>query len=162
VDTGSPRYEAGYAPNEWVFAAGQGWLGTVSTIPSTVPLAQIPRTFQDGTSNTIMFSEKYAQCGPSPGSVTSFYWGETNGWCPRPGPPGGDGTVPAFYTLAPPQPKVSWNNGCNPCMLQAPWAGGIQVGLADGSVRLVNSSVSAATWANAVQPADGNTLGSDW
>jgi len=29
-------------------------------------------------------------------------------------------------------------------------------------VRLVSTNVSAATWANAVQPADGNVLGSDW
>jgi hypothetical protein len=41
-------------------------------------------------------------------------------------------------------------------------AGGIIVGLGDGSVRLVGTSISPTTWANAIMPADGNVLGSDW
>jgi prepilin-type N-terminal cleavage/methylation domain-containing protein len=163
VDASSPRFEAGYAPNEWVFATGATWLGNGGQIYDTPPSAQITRTFTDGTSNTIMFSEKYAQCGTSPTAVTEFFWGETNGWCPRPGLPGAaDGTIPGFYVLNPPQPKVNWQTQCNACQLQAPWAGGIQVALADGSTRMVNSSISATTWANAVQPNDGNPLGSDW
>jgi prepilin-type N-terminal cleavage/methylation domain-containing protein len=162
MDTGSPRFEAGYAPNEWVFNFSDTRNGNGGQIYDGAPSAQIPRTFQDGTSNTIMFAEKYAQCGTAANAVTSFYWGETNGWCPRPGPPGGDGTVPGFYSINPPQPKVSWTTQCNPCMLQAPWASGIQVGLADGSIRVVNSSISASTWMYAVLPADGNVLGSDW
>jgi prepilin-type N-terminal cleavage/methylation domain-containing protein len=36
------------------------------------------------------------------------------------------------------------------------------VGIGDGSVRNVNSSVSVATWTNACNPVDGNPLGSDW
>jgi hypothetical protein len=47
-------------------------------------------------------------------------------------------------------------------LLQGPNAGGILVGLGDGSVRLVTTSVSRTTWINAVDPADGNVLGSDW
>jgi hypothetical protein len=47
-------------------------------------------------------------------------------------------------------------------MLQSMSAGGIQVGLGDGSVRTVSTSISVTTWANAVSPNDGNVLGSDW
>ena len=36
------------------------------------------------------------------------------------------------------------------------------VGLADGSVRLVNPSISQLTWTSAMLPADGVPLGSDW
>ncbi len=161
VDSGSPRFETGYAPNEWVFASNASWLGSTQ-ISQTVPTAAIPRTFSDGTSNTIMFSEKYTVCGNSQSNVASFYWGETGGTCNRTGGAGGNGSVPGFYTLTTPQPKVSYNTQCNPCQLQAPWSGGIQVSLADGSTRLVNTSISAATWANAITPADGNPLGSDW
>jgi hypothetical protein len=51
---------------------------------------------------------------------------------------------------------------CNPCMLQGMNAAGILVGLGDGSVRMVSTGISQSTWANAVNPADGQTLGADW
>jgi hypothetical protein len=167
VDSGSPRFETGYAPNEWAFAPRANYLPVLpntshTQISNTIPTAAIPRTFSDGTSTTILFAEKYTVCGAAPSSVASFYWGETGGACNRVGGPGGNGSVPGFYTLNVPQPKVSYNTQCNPCMLQAPWSGGIQVALADGSIRMVNTSISAATWASAIQPNDGNVLGSDW
>lgn len=40
--------------------------------------------------------------------------------------------------------------------------GGMQVCLADGSVRMVNASVSNATWVLACNPADGQVLSSNW
>ena len=36
------------------------------------------------------------------------------------------------------------------------------VGLGDGSVRLVDTGISQATWYNALNSNDGNPLGSDW
>jgi hypothetical protein len=38
----------------------------------------------------------------------------------------------------------------------------VQVAMADGTARGVSASVTQATWQNAVTPADGNPLGSDW
>jgi hypothetical protein len=160
LDGGSPRWGTSYAPNEWVFGSGNN-LGNVQ-IGQTTPKASIPRTFQDGTSNTIVFAEKYMVCGNlTANDVSDFYWGETGGTCTREGANGGDGSIPGFYTLNLPQFNPPLSN-CNPCLLQGFTSGGIQVGLGDGSVRNVGPSVSQATWANAVQPADGNTLGSDW
>jgi hypothetical protein len=46
--------------------------------------------------------------------------------------------------------------------LQGPSSGGILVGLGDGSVRMVSTAISQATWIKAVNPQDGQTLGSDW
>jgi prepilin-type N-terminal cleavage/methylation domain-containing protein len=163
TDSGSPRYASGYAPNEWVFNAGSSYGLTNHTgIGQTVGTASIPRTFIDGTSNTILFTEKYAVCGGSTTSVASFYWGETGGNCNRVGNPGGNGSTPGVYSItATPQNAPSPFN-CNPCLLQGPHSGGILVGLGDGSTRLVSTSISVTTWANALQPADGNTLGSDW
>jgi prepilin-type N-terminal cleavage/methylation domain-containing protein len=165
------RFGSSYAPNEAVF-------GTSARGNST-PTARIPATFQDGTSNTIVFAEKYMICGANGNSSAYFYWGETclscgnpgniTGACNRLGGSTGVGSPPMFYQSrganfgfnvtyqARPAPA-----SCNPCMLQSPWPGGILAGLGDGSVRMVNQNISVATWGNAVSPNDGKVLGSDW
>jgi hypothetical protein len=51
---------------------------------------------------------------------------------------------------------------CNPALLQSLQAGGIQVGMGDGSVRLISEGISPLTWGRAIDPADGFVLGSDW
>ncbi|HZY89179.1 MAG TPA: DUF1559 domain-containing protein [Gemmataceae bacterium] len=183
LDPNSPRYGTSYAANESVFAAGQT-IFTSFRNGNVGPVASIPRTFVDGTSNTIIFAEKYMACGPANNSQAAFYWGETclncgpqghyNDACARVGSPPGVGSPPLFYLSSvsvggagvqnpglPPQQKPV-PTACNPCMLQAPNSGGILVGLGDGSVRMVSSGTSQTTWANAVNPADGNVLGSDW
>jgi prepilin-type N-terminal cleavage/methylation domain-containing protein len=182
-DSQNPRWGTSYAPNEAVFAVGLTIVpgfrdGKPPNTPN--PVARIPATFQDGTSNTIVFAEKYMTCGPSGNSRATFYWGETclncgsgssypAAACNRlSNNPVNVGSPPMFYKSSGvvgaalvPQNKPS-PNLCDPCMLQAPWPGGILVGLGDGSVRLVNTSISQKTWANAVNPQDGNVLGSDW
>jgi len=164
MDTGSPRYETGYAPNEWAFNPR----GTNNTLGGTQinyspASANIGRTFPDGTSQTILFAEKFAFCGPSTNG-SSFYWGEEGGACNRTGGYGGNGSIPGFYSggiANVPQNRPMPAN-CNPCLLQGPWSGGIEVSLADGSVRLVSTSISLKTWAAAITPAGGEVLGSDW
>ena len=181
-DPGTPRYGSSYAPNEAVFAYGhmnERWYdsgpGPHWREGKVDPVARIPATFMDGTSNTIVFAEKYQICGPNASHVAAFYYGETclscgapNYWpssCNRLGPdPHTLGSPPMFYNslTVPPQNKPAPKNGCSPCMLQGMYPSGILVGLGDGSVRLVSTGISPVTWANAVQPADGNVLGSDW
>ena len=142
-----PHASTSYAPNGYVFGYTNG--GS----------AQIPSTFIDGQSNTIVFAEKYATCLTyqrywahigAQGSATdyataAFYWG--------PWTQGQLLPLPQFH------PGVS---ACNPNQVQGPYAGGMMVGLGDGSVRLVNSGVSQLTWTYAVIPNDGQVLGSDW
>ena len=172
MDTGSPRSGTSYAPNEWVFNPKAGYgLTNHTQLPGNgsspngqiAPQASIPRTFQDGTSNTILFAEKYMACGAAQNSVASFYFGETGGACNRLGGYGGNGSIPGFYTITvTPQIAPIWNVNCNPCLLQAMTPGGILVGLADGSTRSVSTGISLATWQNAIRPDDGNILGNDW
>jgi hypothetical protein len=172
-DHSNPRAGTSYAPNEAVFASG---LTITSSFRNGTrnPVARIPATFVDGTSNTIVFAEKYMICGPRANSHAAFYWGETCLNCGSPGNKSGAcnrrssnvanvGSPPMFYNglTLPPQAKPSPDN-CNPCMLQGPNAGGALVGLGDGSVRLVSTGISAQTWAYAVSPSDGNVLGNDW
>ena len=155
-DTGSPRFGTSYAPNEYVFQPNA--ISSGGSLPNPgVGFATIGRSFPDGTTNTILFAEKMMVCGTNGNQVTTF-WGETGGWCTR---TGGGGTIPAFWTLSPPQIAPSPAN-CNGCMLQSLTPSGTLVGLGDGSVRLVSTSISAATWASAVIPNDGVPLGSDW
>jgi type II secretory pathway pseudopilin PulG len=51
---------------------------------------------------------------------------------------------------------------CDPTGLQAMTAGGMGVVMMDGSVRLINASISTDTLARAFTPDDGFPLGSDW
>jgi len=149
-DTGSPRGGSSYAPNEYVFG-----------MPGTAPTARIPATMPDGTSNTVAFGEKMMLCGPSNNFVVTF-WGETGGNCGRyTNNAQNAGTIPQFNTLAPPQVNPSPVN-CNPCSLNSSTTGGTLIGVFDGSVRMVSQGISTTTWSNAVTPADGIPLGSDW
>ena len=177
IDTGSPRYGTSYAPNEWVFDAQTYPSLALANVTNHTqlpgngsspngqvpPFASIPRTFLDGTSNTILFVEKYAVCGNSQTNVATFYWGETGGACNRQGGQGGNGSIPGIYTITAifqnrPQPFIN----CTPCTPQASTAAGELVCLGDGSCRTIGINISPTTWAYALMPADGQVLGSDW
>jgi prepilin-type N-terminal cleavage/methylation domain-containing protein len=151
--TWSNRGATGYAANWFVFG-GDGNGGAVASIPASFP---------DGQSNTILFADRYTICGmDSSGNQGQHIWGEDG----QGTGPGANSYSPAVWSLAlpqfqPPQP-TNTASVCSPFLYQGPYAGGIMVGLGDGSVRLVNSGVSQTTWADAMQPNDGNPLGSDW
>jgi prepilin-type N-terminal cleavage/methylation domain-containing protein len=132
-----------YSANAQVFGtAAQGWNAN----------ANMPATFSDGTSNTIIFAEKYGVCQNGSGSGG---WGNNIAF----------GVIysPVFgaNSTLPPQPKTT--RALADCArAQAFSAGGTQCALADGSVRNVSNSINATTWWNAVRPSDGQTLGADW
>jgi prepilin-type N-terminal cleavage/methylation domain-containing protein len=61
------------------------------------------------------------------------------------------------------KPKVDTGVGaCDPNGAQALTAGGCQVAMCDGSVRMVNPGISQATWYASCTPNGGETLGSNW
>jgi prepilin-type N-terminal cleavage/methylation domain-containing protein len=137
-----------YASNNFLFTSDNA--GDPSQSP---PKARLPASFQDGTSNTIVFGERYAKC-----QSYEYIWGESGSglvWSP---------TIYETYPMTPaalpqfgPSPAV-----CNPQVYQGFSVGVIQVGLGDGSVRGVTPGISFPTWSNALTPSDGNTLGNDW
>jgi prepilin-type N-terminal cleavage/methylation domain-containing protein len=139
--------------------------------------ASFPATFTDGTSNTIIFSEQYGGASPAfPSNYPSLWWWDYNSFQAPQGSDGDCGGVgysgPSYMPLF--QPPVSYclNNtisttwGAKPsaCMCRpvSPHTGGIMVGLADGSVRMMAASISSTTWYAACTPSAGDLLGSDW
>jgi prepilin-type N-terminal cleavage/methylation domain-containing protein len=63
--------------------------------------------------------------------------------------------------IAPPLKPNNFGQ-CDPTRVQGFNSGGIQVGMGDGSVRIVAQGISQLTWGLAIDPADGFPLGPDW
>jgi hypothetical protein len=59
-------------------------------------------------------------------------------------------------------PTLGPTGTCDPTTASAAHAGGVLVGLGDGSVRTVSAVVSLSTWNAALTPAGGEVLASDW
>jgi hypothetical protein len=131
--------------------------------------ARIPATFADGTSNTITFATRYAQCA-SGGSAwaggsttaggafltTGGFFGSDILDVPVTGDFSG---IP--FLVAPSQPP-GVAPACDPKYAHSFGSGGIQVALGDGTVRSVAPSISPITWGRAVHPSDGKILPDDW
>jgi hypothetical protein len=123
--------------------------------------ASIPRSFSDGTSNTIAFATKFAECGDggsayvaAPASKFAAFFGQNAAQVPA-----HPSDVTATFQLAPAKHE------CRPTPLLAQSFGdcdGISVSLFDGSVRVVSRTISTRTWNLAVQPNDNLKLGADW
>ena len=127
----------------------------------------IPVSFPDGTSNTMLFSERYGNCSNDSlgGAVYTSLWADSSAyWRPaiclnniqR------TATVTGYAPCSVFQVRPNWQKECDPSRAQSAHTSGINVALADGSVRFVSGSISPATWANVADPRDGNVLGSDW
>jgi prepilin-type N-terminal cleavage/methylation domain-containing protein len=161
---------ASYAANGQVFASGFNGNFVPSWPASNSSSAGIPRTFVDGTSNTILFAEKFGDCGGNSGSGTNSNNGGTF-WYRNETIPSTYG--PYFNTRAEavPMPNntfqvrpIPFNNTAT-CLFYLPSSGhtgGMNVALGDGSIKFVSQGISSATFWAASTPANGDLLGSDW
>ncbi len=148
----------------------------LNLVHATEARPRLGASFPDGTSNVILFAEKYGRCVLNTGGKNGnggnlwAYWSLVQ-IAPY---------LPDYYPL---QPSFSqdlfdanavglnsifqvqptpWNGNCDPNRASTPHPGGMQVALADGSVRTLAGGMNAQTWWNACMPDDGATLGNDW
>ncbi len=160
-----------------------------SSNPDTVwdAKATIGASFADGTSNTIMFAEKYSRCDGFNRSAGSFwmrgiyragnstdnaatapgdsYWGDAyspvfGGGKNRSGNLFWQSGLNSMFQVQPANP-ASTTGQCDATLASTPHQQ-MQAALADGSVRSISPSISIATWAALLTPHDGDQLGADW
>jgi prepilin-type processing-associated H-X9-DG protein len=122
----------------------------------------------DGTSNVVMFAERYGTCGSSgnlndPTTFASL-WSDSNVlWRPvfcineytqQP-------VTQGYYPCLMFQVTPHYLNGCDSRRAQSPHSGGMNIALADGSVRMASGSIDPGLWANVCDPRDRSSVG-DW
>jgi prepilin-type N-terminal cleavage/methylation domain-containing protein len=120
--------------------------------------ARLSASFPDGTSNTLLYVERYAVCELDSSKLQrACLWDWWQGVASN----AGNDYRPtiAFATAA--------NDNVGPPSIfpsraATPHPGGIVVALADGSVRTLAPSMSGTTWWAACTPAGGENLGTDW
>jgi prepilin-type N-terminal cleavage/methylation domain-containing protein len=143
------------------------------------PKAIVP-AMPNGTSNTAMIAERYANCNID-GNIKSPYWSYWAYVQPSPGAcqaAAGFGWTtamnPALYSGG--NPEADYSAGtltfqvapkptdCTSAITQTAHPGGMQVGLGDGSVRSVSGSISVTTWRIVCNDPKfaGQVVGSDW
>jgi type II secretory pathway pseudopilin PulG len=131
--------------------------------------ARIPATFTDGTSNTIIYAEKYARCvtssnapifGPGTERGSLWAWWDT-GWVYYPRFAWqtwwNTGAGPASKFLVRPLPFEGTNSQCDGARA-ATGHSAITVALGDGSVRSLGPDISAQMWWDLCTPQDGRPV----
>lgn len=173
---GVPFGASSYAPNAMV----------ISNSPTPSPQGRTPfGGISDGLSNTILFAEKYARCTNTilaphfrdGGTAWAYGAAPMFPWLPSPMTPTRNGFGPGFAIrgFVPLGASNAIGEGsrfqvqptpflgkCDPTRASTSHASGIQVGLADGSVRTLAPTMSGATWWAAVTAREGDVMGSDW
>jgi len=159
-----------YAANYLVFGSPNAGISSDSigeTQKRIEGRASFGKTFIDGTSSTIMFAERYPSCGNTGNAdlfTPSCLWGDANIYY-RPTfcindnlqVPAKKGYLPCLMFQDSPQ----WYQTCDARRAQTPHAGVMQVCFADGSVRMLSSSIQEATWQRLCDPRDGEITGED-
>jgi len=138
----------------------------------------------DGTSNTILHAEKYARCSNTSmvpvvgdgGTAWAYCVALVFPWLPPPMQPPGKAfqtgiAIGALVARGAPnaigpaskfQVQPLFLGECDPTRASTSHAGGILVGLADGSVRTLAPTMSGDIWWAALTPSGGEVLGSEW
>ncbi len=149
-----------YAANYLAFGKPMGANSNVRREEGGV---RIPSSFLDGTTNTVIHAERYGTCGTSgglPNGATTFgnLWMDSNSvWRPvfcinqSSKDPSVLGFVPCEAPQSNPRPYVN----CVHTRTQSGHPGGLNICLADGSVRFIRATLSVTVWERICDPRDG-------
>jgi prepilin-type N-terminal cleavage/methylation domain-containing protein len=118
---------------------------------------RMPASFQDGTANTILFAEHYAQCNGQY-NTWGFWWQGSWQPCFANSSFGAIGVGSIFQV----QPNPWQGPTCDIGRASTAHTGGMMSCLGDGSVRNLNQGISPTTWWAACTASAGDMLGSDW
>jgi prepilin-type N-terminal cleavage/methylation domain-containing protein/prepilin-type processing-associated H-X9-DG protein len=124
-------------------------------------LYKYPAHIVDGTSNTMFFTEKLRATYNCNGCCNNYC---DNFW-PDWGPILASNDCGNIYTGTASMFQSNCRGSPSNCegnRASTSHPGGINVGLADGSVRFVSPGVSPTTWWQVMTPSAGEILGSDW
>ncbi len=158
-----------------------GYTDFDETTISGVNTGTLEKRMTDGTSNTMMYTTRYAAHGTNlavngSGNCSNYDvlagtadagQGAYFGGIVATGLPDSTPKTPGGWQVNP----IMADANCDPGLLgKGPGslamsfggAGGLQVAMGDGSVHQVSTTVSAAMWNAALQPNDAVPLGSDW
>jgi prepilin-type N-terminal cleavage/methylation domain-containing protein len=155
ISGSGPPAGSSYAANGQIFAQTDpsgaiiGWDGQ----------ATFDTSFQDGTSNTIMFAEKIGRCG----TMGGYGSGGGNAWARCSVQPSTYGPYfevwlqgPTIQFQVQPYPYTD-DNVCNFRIASTPHTSMI-VAMADGSVRPIAATIPAATWWALCTPSGGEVV----
>jgi len=174
-----------YACNFFAFGtATAAYPNGVGTMPYNVTsfnlwgINTFQASFGDGTSNTALFTERYAQCQKTGGASGGCTWAEYGAnfylsvvMFPGAGTTLMSGTAldaaysyswgPQASALFQVQPNSPTTN-CDPALASSPHSTGINVAMADGSVRRASTSISFQMWWDIFTPNGGEMVSDDW
>ncbi|MGH7224490.1 MAG: hypothetical protein ACRELF_14785 [Gemmataceae bacterium] len=148
-----------------LWGAGGTW--NIQAAPPPYKIETIP----DGSSNTIAIVEAsgcfpgYPTVDPQTGTLTSYmtwhcpaYPNSFGPYWPDPDELPGQKSYSGLFSL----PQIGVNPMKADPNLSQCYHAIMVVALMDGSVRKISPALSQTTWTNALNPADGQVLGSDW
>jgi len=137
------------APPQFVY---KGWLATTSYPCNYLVFKdgtnRYPASITDGTSNTLMYAQRYQMCDGNP---TAWGYADLYYWTP----------MFAYYSVEKFQPAPRPED-CDPARPQSIGGSAIQIGFCDGSVRQAHSRVSSGTWHALCTPNGGEVLNIDF
>jgi prepilin-type N-terminal cleavage/methylation domain-containing protein/prepilin-type processing-associated H-X9-DG protein len=138
---------ASYGTNGQIFRHNYRW--------GNVGLSKFPASLQDGTSNTVFYTEKLAWCNT--GDYPDNFWPD---WGPILLSPDHGGMVTGPASIFQPKPSIASDGrgNCTGGRASSPHTNGINLALADGSVRFASDAISPNVWWAAMTPSTGDIV----